>query len=195
MKFDYPGCIGADMSAHSTTVVEEFCALCNKAYAVWRIHKVLFEDNPRKKELERSVAGKALVHLSIISQEYLLHEISKLHDPAIQQNHANLGVEYMVRFGGWDKTTEAKLQALQMQLNELDQKIRPARHKILSHNDLETILRGDPLGEFPKGMDDDYFKTLQEFVNVVNDSVIGGPSPFSEDASIDADALLSFFKE
>jgi hypothetical protein len=182
------------MSAHSTIIVEAFYDLCNRVYVTWRIHKVLFVDNPRKKELERSVAGKTLEHLSIISQESILHQISKLHDPAIQQGRINLGVEYMVRFGGWDKTTDAKLQALQMQLNELAQKIRPARHKILSHNDLETILSSAILGAFPDGEDDNYFKTLQEFVDVIHDSVIGGPSPFSEDASIDATALLSSLK-
>ena len=182
------------MSALSANVVEVFCNICNRVYAIWRIHNVLFVHNPHKKELERSAAGKALMHFSIISQESILQEISKLHDPAIQQGQVNLGVEYMVRFGGWDKTTEAKLKALQVQLNELAQKIRPARHKVLSHNDLETILSGATLGAFPKGEDDNYFKALQEFVDIVHDRVIGGPSPFSEDASKDAALLLSFLK-
>jgi len=181
------------MNAHSSIVVKEFCHLCNQAYKAWRVHKILFDDNPRKKELETSVAG--LVYFSELSQESILLQIAKLHDPVIVQGHITLGIEYIVRYGGWDKSTETKLQALQSQLNELDKKIRPARNKILSHNDLESILNGGIVGDFPDGMDDKYFKTLQEFVHVVHDSAIGGPMPFSEDASRVATGLLCFFRE
>jgi len=181
--------------AHSPIVVERFYDLCNRAYRDWRIHKILFVDNPRKRELETSVAGYALEQFSILSQESFLLQIAKLHDPAIVQGHITLGIEYMVRYGGWDKNTETKLQALQLQLNELDKKTRPARNKILSHNDLESILNGGILGGFPDGMDDKYFKTLQEFVDVIHDSVIGGPMPFSEDAGRVATGLLWFFRE
>jgi hypothetical protein len=181
------------MNAHSPIVVEKFYDLCNRAYRDWRIHKIIFVENPRKKELETSVAG--LVHFSILSQESILLQIAKLHDPAIQQGHITLGVEYMVRFGGWDEITGKKLEGLKGQLDGLANKIRPARHKILSHNDLETILSEATLGEFPDGEDDHYFKTLQEFVDVIHSSVIGGPVQFSGDAGRVANELLWFFGE
>jgi AbiU2 len=168
--------------------------VCNQAYAGWRIHKILFDDNPRKKELERSEARHALMHFSIVSQESLLLQIAKLHDPAIMQGHITLGVEYMVRYGGWDKSTETELQTLQVQLNELAMKIRPARHKILSQNDLEAILSGATLGEFPDGEDNKYFKTLQEFMDVIHTNIIGEALPFSEDARITKE-FLWFFRE
>jgi len=181
------------MNAHSPLVAEKFYDLCNRAYRDWRIHKILFVENPRKMELETSVAG--LVHFSILSQESILLQIAKLHDPAIQQGHITLGVEYMVRFGGWDEITGKKLEELKGQLDGLANKIRPARHKILSHNDLETILSEATLGEFPDGEDDHYFKTLQEFVDVIHNSVIGGSMPFIEDAARVANELLWFFGE
>ena len=181
------------MNAHSPIVVKEFCHLCNRAYKDWRIHRILFDDNPRAKELEALVAG--LVHFSILSQESILLQIAKLHDPVIVQGHITLGIEYMVRYGGWEEGTKTKLQALQLQLNELDKKIRPARNKILSHNDLESILNGGIVGDFPKGMDDEYFKTLQEFINVIHISVEGRPMPFSGDAARVANELLWFFGE
>jgi len=182
------------MSAHSVAVVKAFYDVCNQAYASWRIHKILFDNNPRKKELERSEARYALMHFSILSQESLLLQIAKLHDPAIMQGHITLGVEYMVRYGGWDKSTETKLQKLQMQLNDLAMKIRPARHKILSHNDLEAILSGAILGNFPDGEDDKYFKTLQEFADIIHNSVIGEALPFSEDGRV-TKGFLWFFRE
>ena len=181
------------MSAHSPIVVEQFYVLCNRAYRDWRLHKILFDDNPRKKELETSVPG--LVYFSELSQESILLQIAKLHDPLIVQGHVTLGIEYMVRYGGWLKKTKTQLHELQAQLNELDKKIRPARNKVLSHNDLESILIGGIVGDFSAGMDDKYFKTLQEFVDVIHVSAIGRPMPFSEDAGRVATGLLWFFRK
>ena len=183
------------MNAHSTAIVDAFYDVCNRAYKDWRIHKILFVDNARKKELETSMAGHPLEHFSILSQESILLQIAKLHDPALQQGQITLGVEYMVRFGGWDEITGAKLQELKGRLDDLAKKVRPARHKILSHNDLETILSNATLGAFPDGEDDKYFKTLQEFVDVISNSVIGEPLPFSEDASRVTTGFLWFFRE
>ena len=182
------------MSAHSTAVVKAFYDVCNRAYGDWRIHRILFDDNPRKKELERSEARHALIHFSILSQESFLLQIAKLHDPVIIQGHVTLGIEYIVRYGGWDEKTKTKLQALQLQLNELDKKARPARNKILSHNDLESILNGGIVGNFPDGMDDKYFKTLQEFVDIICINVIGKALPFSVEARI-TKGFLWFFRE
>jgi len=186
------------MNVHSPIVVEKFYDLCNRAYRDWRIHKILFVDNPRKKELETSVAGHGLEQFSILSQESILLQIAKLHDPAVQKDRINLGIDYMVKFGGWEKSINTKLQDLQAKLKEHELKmlkIRPARNRYLSHNDLETILSGEVLGAFDDGEDDKHFKALQEFVDVVHNSVIGGPIPFSEDAGRVTTGLLWFFRE
>jgi hypothetical protein len=182
------------MSAHSTAVVKAFYNVCNEAYKCWQIHKILFDNNPRYKELERSEARQVLTHFCNISRESFLLQIAKLHDPVIIQGHITLGIEYMVRYGGWDKKTKAKLEVLQAQLNELDKKARPARNKILSHNDLESILNGGIVGDFPDGMDDKYFKTLQEFVDIICINVINEALPFSVEARI-TKGFLWFFRE
>jgi hypothetical protein len=80
--------------------------------------------------------------------------------PNSDQPLKNLKRQHFIRFG------------FSLQLNELDKKTRPARNKILSHNDLESILNGGIVGDFPDGMDDKYFKTLQEFVDVLEFEVI-----------------------
>lgn len=182
------------MSAHSTAVFNAFYDLCSRVFSDWHMHKVVFS-NSRRMELEKSIAGHALEYFSILSQESLLLQIAKLHDPAVQQGRVTLGVEYMVRFGGWDKATEEKLQNLKNELDELAAKIRPARHKMLSHNDLETILSGVTLGEFPDGEDDKYFKTLQEFADIISAAVIGEKRPFSENATRISKGFLWFFRE
>lgn len=101
----------------------------------------------------------------------------------------------MVRFGGWEKSTEEKLTKLKKKLEELAVKVRPARHKILSHNDIEVILSKAVLGEFPDGEDTKYFQTLQEFVDVIFMAVVGEVRLFNEDAARMSKGLLWFFRE
>lgn len=182
------------MPAISERVVKEFCTLCNWAYEVWLSHRDLFDENPRAEELRQSPAGEALGRLSIITQEYLLHQIVRLHDPAIQAGQANLGIEYVIKFGGWLPSTRVKLEELQTELNELAGLLRSARNKILSHNDLATILSHSVHGAFPVGADRKYFAALQKFADIVHDEVVGGPAPFNDLASSDVEVLLDMLK-
>ena len=182
------------MTAHSPIVVTEFYQLCNWAYEAWRTHRVLFDESSRTALLQSSPASDALHRLSKITQEYVLHQISKLHDPAVQRGQANLGIEYMVNFGGWDQSTQVRLSALQIRLEQLALKLRAVRNKRLSHNDLATILNSVTLGTFPKEMDFDYFQVLQEFVDIVHAEVIGYPRAFDDLVDNDAVALLHAIK-
>ncbi len=185
----------SNKTAHSLIVLKAFNDLCDRAYSDWRFHKIIFTENARKAEMEKSIAGKALEHFSILSQESILLQIAKLHDPAIQQGHVTLGIEYMVRFGGWDCDQEEKLKKLKNGLDELATKIRPARHKILSHNDLETILSEAVLGDFPDGEDEKYFRTLQEFLDLVNLAVMGEKHQLFAVVARIPNGLLWFFRE
>ena len=72
--------------------------------------------------------------------------------------------------------------------------LRSVRNKILSHNDLPTILSGSTLGAFPRGADRSYFEALQQFVNIVHGEVIGGPAPFSDLALNDVAGLLQMLE-
>jgi hypothetical protein len=179
------------MDALSPVVASKFCELCERAHAVWRIHRVLFDDSPNKTALVNSPAGPAMIHVSEISQEYLLLQIRKLHDPAIQRDRATLGIDYILRFGGWDAPTLARLQTLKIDLDKFSSQLREVRNRILCHNDIEIHLKGETLGDFPSGEDILYFEKLQEFVNIVHERVFGSPSPFSDNPDKEAAALLS----
>jgi hypothetical protein len=179
------------MTAHSNIVVDKFCALCQWAYESWRTHRELFNDNHNSAKLKISRAGKALGRISIITQENFLLQIVKLHDPATQQGQINLGLDYMIKFGGWDGTIKTKPQSLQSQLNELATKIRPARNKILTHNDLETILNESTLGAFEAEADTKYFKTLEDFVNVVCENSTGESWHYFTDVEPETQMLVS----
>ena len=180
------------MTALSNKIVSEFCSLCDLAYQSWRIHKLLIDDNPHYDAMRRGKCGGFLQRLSKITQEYALLQLVKLHDPAVQKNNISLTFEYVITYGGWDEETLSQLKELHTKLKGLADKIRPARHKFLSHNDLESILSNAVLGKFEKGADDEYYKLLQKFVDIVhiNTPAYGRPYPFDDTVEKDVQSIL-----
>ena len=185
---------GVRMHALSASVVNEFCNLCNRAHELWLNHLELFDNSPRNTELMKSIASCELKRLSVISQEYSLLQVIKLHDKAVMNGNITLGIDYVLKYGGWSDSVLSRLEALEKELNDFADKLRGVRNKILSHYDLATILAGAPLGGFAMGEDVKYFKDLQEFVNIVHDQVVGGPYPFSTNVINDIAYFLRTIK-
>ena len=59
------------------------------------------------------------------------------------------------------------IDGLLERLRELPECLRPARDKIIAHNDLPTRLADIELGGFPEGMDEEYFNALAELATMV----------------------------
>jgi len=178
------------MNAISKDEACEFCKLCEWAYECWITHKRLFDDNPNK-DVTIGKFKDFTYRLSIITQEYMLLQICKLHDPAEQSGKYNLTINYIVEHGGWG-TENNRIKKLKTQLDDLRNHLLPARNKILSHNDLETIVNGTILGKFPQGMDEKYFAALQELADAVSDKWLGRPVyPFNNLAGADVEEFLA----
>ena len=172
----------------SREIAVAFCDQCNWAYEVWVTHKSLFDDNPNR-DANISRAHDFIVRLSRITHEYALQQVSKLHDRGEQRGHLNLSIDYVVRFGEWGDKQE-QIDAIRTRLEQLHEYIRPARDKILSHNDLETVVGNHTLGDFPKGIDVQYFKALQDLANEVHLRWTGKLYPFYDLAISDVHAFL-----
>ena len=185
---------GVRMHALSASVIEEFCNLCNRAHELWLNHLELFYNNPRLTELMKSIASCELKRLSIISQEYSLLQVIKLHDKAVMNGNITLGIDYVLTYGGWSDSVRSRLDELAKELDSFASQLRGVRNKILSHYDLATILAGASLGMFADGADKKYFEDLQEFVNIVHDQVVGGPYPFSTNVINDIAFFLRTIK-
>lgn len=182
------------MPALSQQVAIEFCNLCEWAYEAWLNHRELFDRNDRADELKKSRASDCLHRLSVISQEYTLLQIAKLHDRAVIAGNVTLSIDYVLTYGGWSPQILEKLQRLADELVKFESQLRGARNKVLSHNDLASIVSNATLGEFKDGDDVGYFRALQEFVNLVHAEVVGGPRPFSDLAKNDVVAFLAMVK-
>lgn len=180
--------------AISASVVRNFCALCDKAHELWLNHLELFDNNPRNDELMKSIARDEWLRLSIISQEYSLLQVVKLHDPAVMNGNITLGIDYVLTYGGWSDSVRSRLKELAKELGGFADQLRGVRNKILSHYDLATILANAPLGAFAKGADEKYFKDLQDFVHMVHGEVIGVPYPFSNNVKNDIAYFLRTIK-
>ncbi len=167
-------------SALSRALLDRLWNQCNWAHEVWSLRRALIDGNRRKRTLVRgphidfiTTAGNAL-------QEYVLLQIAKLHDRAVVAGRVCLTLEYVVEYGGWDEATQRKLGTLKKRLDAFEIRIRSARNRLISHNDLATVLNEQPLGSFEAGADQRYFKALQLFVSSAYQGAVGGPcAPFS----------------
>ncbi|MBI5912780.1 MAG: hypothetical protein HY848_22855 [Betaproteobacteria bacterium] len=176
------------MNPISGDVALKFCELCNWAQECWLTHRRLFDENDRTERTIRK-AKYFTERLAIITQEYTLLQICKLHDPATQKNSLNITIDYMVRFGDWGPHAE-EMHRIVSRLDALFENLKSARNKVLAHNDLEALMNSATLGAFPKGLDDQYFSALQELVNVVHTKWFDGPYPFNDLAGADVDEFL-----
>ena len=170
-------------------IVEKFCGICNWTYQAWCMHKFLYDENPKVKSLMQSKHNGFFSRLSDITQEYSLHQIAKLHDPAMQRGKTNLTLEYILENGGWTQDIRDQLEAVKVQLDEFGKNLNAARNKVLSHIDLNSVLEDQIHSAFPQGADDEYFENLQEFVNIIHENTVGGIFPFDDLAKADAQLL------
>lgn len=184
----------AEMPALNSVVIIEFCNLCNDAYTSWQTRKYLFDLNPDLAEFQQPHYEHFFARLADISQKYWLHQLAKLHDPAVQSGQINLTINYVTEYGQWDDETATTLKALQNKMLALATPLKTARNKLLSHNDLASILKAEPLGAFAPGEDVEYFDNLKRFANIVHEKVVGSFFPFDDFVRNDIEMFVHCFK-
>jgi hypothetical protein len=159
--------------AHTREIVDLFSEACMWLHESWQTRKLLFDDNPDSENLKRPHYAHFFYRLHVILGQYCTLQLAKLHDPAVQSGRKNLSIDYMISEGDWDAATLRSLQFLRDEMTPLADIVKIARNKIIAHNDLELFLSQPVLGSFDPGMDDDYFRHLQEFASLVRQKTIG----------------------
>lgn len=155
------------MAALSKQVVDEFCRLCRWAHEAWATHRAMFDDNPHIENIRQLGRNEAFLdRISIIT------------------------LEYVVRYGGWDASTSARLEQLRVKLDALRLQIKDARNKVICHNDLLSLLSSASLGAFTQDADVQYFKELEEFVSEVCLQIVGSTFEFGSFAQRDASLFM-----
>lgn len=179
------------MPALNKYLIKEFCGYCAWVDVIWKIKRILYDDNPHLAFLfANSNYPFLLSDLGRITQSYVLLSVVKLHDPGTdRRGNSNLTLDYMIQNGPWDKRTRTRLEKLRDKLDILADPIKNARNKILAHLDIKTIEDGKPLGRFGKIRATRYFNLLQKFVNIVSNKTGNGIYPFNNSQPI-TDALV-----
>ena len=173
--------------------VKKFCEHCDWAHQCWLMRKHLYDENPIKEAIQHPHHRHFFNRLEKILQEYWIHEVTKLHDPARQHGFENLSVENIFSSGDWGPEVKDKLATLKEKMNKFAHKLKPARNKLLSHKDKTIILSGETPGCLEEGEDVTYFHFLAEFANEVHEAVVGSAFLFDDLTQNDVEIFMSTF--
>lgn len=175
-------------------IVKAFCNKCDEAYKCWEIRRQLFDQNPDKEILRQSRHSSLFTLLLDITQDHWILQLKKLHDPEKYFGGYNLSMEYVIKNSGLCGPVLSQLISYKNAMESLSDIFKEPRNKILSHNDLDTIMNGKDLGTFNKGEDEIYFDALKKFVNLLHENVVGCPYPFYELMENDVAFFMHDFK-
>lgn len=175
--------------------VEAFCKECVWAWAVYDQYTKLFESGEERLKLLEEIATTYFTDLHTMYKGYLLSQICKLTDPAKTMGNFNLTTNYLIEYLPWPSAVKENLISIAKELNRFRDYIIPARHKILSHSDLNTTTDGNTLGAFPEGEEKKFWNNLQEFVNTAYGHLFGGIFPIESTSVGDVDELIEALKK
>ena len=153
-----------------------FCDLCQWVYECWTTHANLLERLPERLQEERNVPlkhfletpyGRCLSRLNDVSQQYVILQIAKLHDPARQGRNENPSIDFFVQQEFWSDEELPAVEGIAATLDGLYRQIEDLRNKILAHNDRSVFAKGSPLGSFQEGEDEHYFRTLGQLCSMI----------------------------
>lgn len=165
---------------HRKEVIETFCDACVWARTVRNHFLALFEFNQCRLALLEEVAAFLFHDLNIILIEYIFLQLCKLTDSdktKVGKDYANnLTTNYILTLE-WSPETLKGLQIKNDELMAFRSKIIDARRKLIAHNDLRTHLQSISLGSFSESDEREFWKSLQEFVDLAHSEAIGGPFP------------------
>ena len=164
------------LSPATQSDAQAFCDLCQWVYGCWTTHSNLFEYLPERFQEERNVTleefletpyGQCLSRLNTISHEYVILQVAKLHDPALQRGNENLSIDYFVSQQFWLEDEGPKIQEIALELNGFYKRLGEVRNKVLAHNDRSAFEENLPLGGFPEGDDEKYFRALGQLCSMI----------------------------
>ena len=153
-------------------IAKAFCNQCQCAHESWLIFVIVFNnfqsaarvsfDDAHETPIGNSINLVArMCYLSWITQ------VVRLNDPAKTQSNENLSIHLMLEAECWNTEEKDKLEKLSKELCKLPKLLKPVCDKLIFHNDLKTILSDDGLGEFPTGMDKNFYHSLSELATMV----------------------------
>lgn len=166
------------MPVLSEALVERFADLCHVAHRSWTTWRTLYDGIRQSGDFSKVMPCEAALAFDLLMQtcqEHAILQIAKLHDRVAIAGNVTLGLEFVARYGGWERAIGDRLDALRKDLDKLSQPLREnLRNKRLAHNDLAAVVAGGTSVIFAEGQDEVYFSKLWAFLDLVYVEVKGG---------------------
>ena len=145
--------------------VKEFKNRCYYFYRTYQITKVLYEENIN---VYNDLVSPKFINNALI--DHLLLQPHLITDSAnFGKSDKNLSIFFFLEWT-WEIDVKDKLSELAEKLKKFVnfERDKNPRHKLLAHWDVATILKvTEPLGAFKLGEEIDFFKNLNEFIQVM----------------------------
>lgn len=173
-------------------VLEALKLFAGQCTWVWIIHvyyKGLFQ-NREGQELMEKFAHRFFADVDSVFVDYLLLRMCGLADAAGSGGRENLTINNLFEKYEWPDGVRPILAKKVARINKIVKPMRAARNKIIAHLDKETARMNSALGAFPAGEDEELFRLLQETLDLMHDSLAGGPWPFKTAAGTDVGELI-----
>lgn len=153
-------------------IAKPFCEECKSAYENWVVYRFVFSDLPAGANLTDAAAletpiGQCIDRVYRMCLEAWMTQVVRLDDPAEQRDNQNLSIHRIREAEGWTADEHARVDEIVSLLRQLPARLRPARNRIVAHNDLGVRLADEVLGGFRPGEDESYYHALAELATMV----------------------------
>src|SRR5271166_5565226 len=128
--------------------VQAFADSCVLLRSQWEHFRILFEGSDLKRELLQTTAPTFFGDLNRLFKEHLVLHICRLTDNAQMSGRKNLTVKFLIEHSDFSAAPDTldKLNRIATSIDAFRKKILPARHRFISHLDLEAVRLDQPLG-------------------------------------------------
>jgi hypothetical protein len=160
------------ISTETKEVVMRFCEQYGLLRAVYDDYRALYEKESEH-ELLKKVAWTFFCRLSLVLVQYMELRMCALTDPPGTRAQKNLTVKYILELIGPEVSKELGLDVLSERVLAIRPYIIKGRNKAIAHLDREALLSRVVFGEYPRELWDQFWESLQQFVDKVHKHCFG----------------------
>jgi hypothetical protein len=176
--------------------VQAFADSCVLLRSQWEHFQILFQGTDLKRELLQTTAPTFFGDLNRLFIEHLVLQICSLTDNAQTAGRKNLTVKFLIEHSDFSAMPDIldKLQRIGADIDAFRKVILPARHRFISHLDLEAVRLDQPLGAASDAEWRKFWLDLQDFLEVMFRHHVDPNSHFRLNGMAgmsDADSLLT----
>jgi hypothetical protein len=180
--------------------VQAFADSCIVLRSQWRHFQILFQGTDLKRELLQTTAPTFFGDLNRMFIEHLVLYICRLTDNAQTMGRKNLTIKFLIDHSDFSTAPDIldKLQRISAGIDAFRKVILPARHRFISHLDLEAVRLDQPLGAASDAEWNQFWLDLQDFLELMFQHHVDPNSHFRLNAVAglsDADWLLTTLRK